>query len=268
MDDSAKPPRRMPVLFLGHGNPMNAITDNAWSRSWRQLALRLPRPRAVLCVSAHWYLRGTFVTGNAAPRTIHDFGGFPPALSEVQYPARGDAALVERVLALVPTAAARDDWGLDHGAWSVLVHLFPQADVPVVQLSIDLRQPPAAHVALGGALAALRAEGVLILASGNITHNLRHALTYAGGEPPPWAATFDTEVARALEQRDADLLTRALESPAGRMAHPSPDHYLPLLYAFGAADADDPVTFPTLGFDLGSLSMRSVAFGAFAGGAG
>ena len=257
---------RLPVLFVGHGSPMNAIEDNTWSRGFRDLAGLLPRPRAVLAVSAHWYVPGTFLTENARPETIHDFGGFPPALYAMEYPAPGDPDLARRVLRLVgdDRAALRTDWGLDHGTWSVLVHLLPRADVPVVQLSLDYRLPAAAHLEIGRALAPLREEGVLLLGSGNIVHNLRHAFTSVQrGETatPEWAARFDRDVAGALEQHDGGFLARTVASDAGRMAHPTPDHYLPLLYAAGASDPRDAVRFPITGFDMTSLSMRAVLFG-------
>jgi 4,5-DOPA dioxygenase extradiol len=168
--------KRMPVLFVGHGSPMNAIEDNAWSRGFRKLGELLPQPKAILSVSAHWYVPGTFLTGDERPRTIHDFGGFPRELYEQQYPAPGSVELAQRVSRLVGRGASlRTDWGLDHGTWSVLKYLRPEADVPVVQLSIDGRLPPEGHLAIGRALTPLREEGVLILGSGNVTHNLRHA---------------------------------------------------------------------------------------------
>jgi 4,5-DOPA dioxygenase extradiol len=258
--------QRMPVLFVGHGSPMNAIEDNTWSRGFRALAHLLPEPRAILAISAHWYAQGSYLTGNPLPKTIHDFSGFPRELYAMQYPAPGDIALAQRVVALLgpERASLRSDWGLDHGSWSVLHHLRPAADVPVVQLSIDERATPAEHVAVARRLAALRDEGVLILGSGNITHNLGYAMaSYQRGDSstPAWAQSFDAEVARAVEQHDADYLARAVESDAGRMAHPSLDHYLPVLYATAAADPRDAVTFPITGFDLGSLSMRAVLFG-------
>jgi len=257
---------RMPVLFVGHGSPMNAIEDNVWSRAFRGLAGLLPRPRAILSVSAHWFVPGTYLTGNERPETIHDFGGFPPELYEVRYPAPGDVAFARRVVELLGErrASIRTDWGLDHGTWSVLRHLFPAADVPVVQLGIDERMDPAGHLALGRALAPLRDEGALVLGSGNITHNLQHALSRkARGDrsTPSWAIAFDAEVAQAAEQHDGNRLVRAVESEIARMSHPTLDHYLPLLYAAGAADARDAVRFPITGFDLASLSMRAVLFG-------
>lgn len=256
----------MPVLFVGHGSPMNAIEENPWSEGFRSLAGLVPRPKAVLAISAHWFVAGTFTTGNPHPKTIHDFGGFPDALYAVEYPAPGDVALAKHVTHLVGDARAsvRLDWGLDHGTWSVLHHMLPAADVPVVQLSIDGRMAPADHLALGRALAPLRAEGVLILGSGNITHNLRYAFGQAARGDlalPGWAASFDADVQRALSQHDGKFLTEVVTSEAGRMAHPTLDHYLPLLYAVGAAEGRGAVSFPMTGFDLGSLSMRSVLFG-------
>lgn len=255
-----------PVLFLGHGSPMNAIADNEWSRAVRALGASLPRPRALLAISAHWVLPGTFVTDNAAPPTIHDFGGFPRELFEVSYPAPGAPELAARVVRLLVHhgARARSDWGLDHGTWSVLVHLLPRADVPVLQLSIDARLSPAGHIAVGRALAPLRDEGVCILGTGNMTHNLRDAfanMRARRSETPRWALEFDAAVTRALESRDEQALAAALSSDDGRAAHPTPEHFLPLLYAYGASSAEEPVTFPIVGFDAGSLSMRSVRFG-------
>lgn len=269
MSNNASSPSRMPVLFVGHGSPMNAIEDNTWSRGFRDLGASLPRPRAILAVSAHWYLPGTFLTGNEHPETIHDFGGFPRALFEVQYPAPGDPVLAERIAKLIgpigdERASLREDWGIDHGTWSVLHHMRPAADCPVVQLSIDNRLAPAQHLAIGRALAPLRDQGVLILGSGNITHNLRHAMRAmqtGDAHTPPWAASFDADVANAIEQHDTAFLGRAVTTDAGRMSHPSIDHYLPLLYAVGASDEKDAIHYPIHGFDGGSLSMRSVRMG-------
>jgi len=259
-------PDRQPVLFVGHGNPMNAIVDNRWSRGFRTLAGLLPQPRAILAVSAHWYVPGTFLTAEERPETIHDFGGFPDELYAMRYPAPGDPALAKRVLRLVgeDRAALRTDWGLDHGTWSVLVHLRPAADVPVVQLSIDYRLGAAEHLDIGRALAPLREEGVLLLASGNIVHNLRHAfaaMRHGEAATPDWAARFDADVAAALEEHDQAFLARTVQGDAGRVAHPTPDHYLPLLYAAGAAERGEAVRFPVTGFDMASLSMRAVLFG-------
>lgn len=244
---------------------MNAIEDNPWGRAFRQLGSRVPRPAAVLVISAHWYTRGTAVTANERPPTIHDFGGFPEPLYRVQYPAKGDPDLADRVVGLLgPDLASTSlDWGLDHGAWSVLCHMWPVADVPVVQLSIDGRAPASRHVEIGRAIAPLRDEGILILGSGNIVHNLGDAFgRMRSGDvtTPVWATEFDGAVVSGLEAHDLAALAQLIESPAGRKAHPTPEHYLPLLYA-AAAGGDDPVSFPITGFDLGSLSMRAVIFG-------
>jgi 4,5-DOPA dioxygenase extradiol len=265
MTPSNQPGLRMPVLFVGHGSPMNALLDNDWSRGFRALGADLPTPRAIVAVSAHWYVPGTFLTGDDRPRTIHDFGGFPQELYAIEYPARGDAQLAMRISKLLAArrASLRDDWGLDHGTWSVLRHMRPQADWPVVQLSIDLRLAAEDHLAIGAALAPLRDEGVLILGSGNIVHNLRHffaAMRSGAADLPGWARQFDEDTASALQQHDHSRLARALSVGQGRQAHPTPDHYFPLLYAAGAASKDDAVSFPITGFD-GSISMRAVRYG-------
>ncbi|HEX7368761.1 MAG TPA: 4,5-DOPA dioxygenase extradiol [Rhodanobacteraceae bacterium] len=255
----------MPTLFVGHGNPMNAVQDSVWSRAWSELGNRLPKPRVVLSISAHWYLPGTAATAMAHPRTIHDFGGFPRELFEVQYPAPGDTALVRRLRELLAPLPVRADlaWGLDHGTWSVLRHIFPDADVPVVQLSIDETQAPAFHHEMGQRLAPLRDEGVLILGSGNIVHNLH---TYAWGRHPAqpfdWAARFEAQVRALIEQRDFGTLVdySSLDRDA-ELSIPTPEHYLPLLYVLGASAKEDAVSFPTDGMDGGSISMLSVQLG-------
>lgn len=260
------PGTRMPVLFVGHGSPMNLIEDNRWSRGFRALSVLVPRPRAILAISAHWYVDGVHVTADDAPRTIHDFSGFPPALYELAYPAPGDATLAERVCTLVGKRRARlsKEWGLDHGTWSVLRWMYPEADVPVVQLSIDKRQEPRGHLELGQKLANLRSEGVMIFASGNVTHNLQDAFERSregSSDTPDWAKRFDVELARAVVERDTErVMSLWPDSDDGRLCHPTPDHWLPLLYAYGASRPDDRVTFPVTGFDLGSLSMRTIVF--------
>ena len=256
----------MPAVFFGHGNPMNALLDNAYTRGWAAIGKEVPRPNAVLSISAHWYISGTSVTAMPAPRTIHDFGGFPPELYRINYPAPGDPALADRVRGLLAPMSVYSDggWGLDHGTWTVLRHVFPQAGIPVVQLSMNQRMWLAGHLEVGRKLAPMRDEGVLIMGSGNITHNLRHAMaSYQRGESstPDWAIRFDADVARSAEKHDMDFLIRAVENDDGRMAHPTLDHYLPLLYVAGASDAGDTVHFPITGFDLASLSMRAILFG-------
>jgi 4,5-DOPA dioxygenase extradiol len=255
----------LPGVFLGHGNPMNALAANAWTRAWAALGAALPRPRAVLAISAHWYLPATAVTAMPAPRTIHDFGGFPRALYEVRYPAAGDAALaaqVQRLLAPLPVLADHS-WGLDHGTWSVLRHLYPQADVPVVQLSIDETQPPMFHYQLGERLRPLRDEGVLLVGSGDVVHNLH---SYAWGrhpqEPYEWALRFEAGVRERLRDGDhAALINYASLGDDALLAVPTPEHYLPLLYVLGASVAGEPVSFPAEGLDGGSVSMLTVQVG-------
>ncbi len=252
----------MPAIFVGHGNPMNIIRRNRWTEGWAALGAALPRPRAILAVSAHWYLPAVMVTAMPHPRTIHDFGGFPQELYEMRYPAPGDPSLAARVRDLLaPIPVGLDEgWGLDHGAWSVLCHMFPKADIPVVQLSIDRTQPPSFHYELGKLLAPLRDEGVLILGSGNLVHNLR---TYDWDRPDAeafdWASSFE-EQARGLLQagKDAQLIDYPAMGSDAKLSIPTPDHYLPLLYVLGSRREGGAVSFPVEGFDGGSMSMLAV----------
>ena len=251
----------MPTLFFGHGNPMNAIEDNAYSRAWAALGRALPKPKAILCVSAHWYLPGTLVTAVEKPRTIHDFGGFPRPLYEVQYPAPGDLALCKRVQELTG-ARFDEEWGLDHGTWSVLVHVFPDANIPVVQLSIDETQPAAVHHEIGRKLSALREEGILVIGSGNLVHNLH---TFAWGrhavEPFDWAVRFETSAREWITSGDhTPLIEYEKLGRDAMLSAPTPDHYLPLLYILGARREDDEASFPVEGVDGGSVSMLTVMF--------
>jgi 4,5-DOPA dioxygenase extradiol len=256
----------MPAIFLGHGNPMNAIRENAYTRAWARIGASIPRPKAVLSVSAHWFVPSTRVTAMPRPRTIHDFGGFPRELSAVRYAAPGAPELAARVQSLLaPLPVAKDElWGLDHGTWCVLCHVYPGADVPVVQLSLDETRPHSFHYDLGRRIAALRDEGVLLVGSGNIVHNL-HA--YAWGDHP--VAPFDWAV--RFERRARDLMTAGEHAGLidyesfGRdaiLSAPTPEHYLPLLYVLGAQRPGDAVTFPVEGVDGGSISMLSVQVGA------
>jgi 4,5-DOPA dioxygenase extradiol len=258
-------PQTMPVIFFGHGNPMNALYDNAYTQGWAEIGRTIPRPKAILCVSAHWYIPAVAVTAIDQPRTIHDFGGFPRELFEVQYPAPGSPQLAERVIELLGDNVLKDDgqWGLDHGTWSVLCHVFPQADVPVVQLSINEAEPAPFHYQLAQRLGPLRDEGILVIGSGNLVHNLH---TYAWGkkdvEPFDWALRFE-EAARNLIAAGEHAPLVAYEemgSDAMRSA-PTPDHYLPLLYVLAMQRPDDKVTFPVEGFDGGSVSMTTVKIG-------
>jgi 4,5-DOPA dioxygenase extradiol len=256
---------RLPAIFFGHGNPMNALLDNAYTKAWAAAGAAVPKPRAILCISAHWFVPETGVTISTAPRTIHDFGGFPRALYEVAYPAPGDPELARRVQQmLAPLPVTLDDrWGLDHGAWSVLKHVYPRADVPIVQLSIDEREPASFHFEVGKRLASLRDEGVLIVGSGNLVHNL-HAFAWGkhNVEPFDWALRF--------EQRAREMLTADEQQPLidyerlGRdalLSIPTPDHYLPLLYVVGTRQRDDRISFPVEGVDGGSVSMLAVQVG-------
>jgi 4,5-DOPA dioxygenase extradiol len=258
-------PTRMPAIFFGHGNPMNALELNEWSRAWAEVGAAVPRPRAVLCISAHWYLPGTFVTVTRAPRTIHDFGGFPQELYEVEYPAPGDPELARRVQELLaPLPVGLDEsWGLDHGTWSVFRHVYQDAAVPIVQLSIDETQPAAFHFELGHKLAALRDEGIFIAGSGNLVHNLRE---YAWGrhmpDPYDWAIRFERKAKGLLLAGDYSALINYQR--LGRdalLSIPTPDHYLPLLYVLAARREGDDFSFPVEGIEGGSMSMLTVRIG-------
>ena len=258
-------PPRMPALFIGHGSPMNALEFNPFTRMWARVGASLPRPKAILMVSAHWCTRGLAVTAMDAPRTIHDFGGFPQALFDVRYPAPGSPALAARVGELLAPRVVGQDarWGLDHGAWSVLIHAFPRAEIPVVQLSIDATQPHAGHHEIGRLLQPLRDEGVLIVGSGNVVHNLP-AMDW--GDPSTvydWAQRFQDRVRDAIAADDpAPLIAFDAQGPDAQRSIPSAEHYLPLLYVLGARRAGDVVRFETPQVTYGSLSMLSVVIGA------
>jgi len=255
----------VPAVFFGHGNPMNALLRNEYTERWAALGAEIPRPRAVLCVSAHWYIRGTAVTAMRAPRTIHDFGGFPQELYEVQYPAPGDPDLARHVQRLLaPTPVGLDQrWGLDHGTWSVLCHVFPQADVPVLQLSIDGTQPAAFHYGTGRRLAPLRDEGILVIGSGNLVHNL-HAYSWGGRsvEPFDWAVRFERQARELLlAGDDGPLIAYEDLGLDAMLSAPTPDHYLPLLYVIAQRRQGEEVRFPVEGFDGGSISMLAARVG-------
>lgn len=234
--------RTMPVLFIGHGSPMNAIETNAWSDAWRVLGAALPRPRAILCVSAHWDTEGPQVTGSAAPETIHDFYGFPQALFDVRYRAPGDPALAQRIVSLLGEGVQVDPMrGLDHGAWSVLLPMFPAADIPVLQLGIDTRRDGAWHYALAQRLAPLRDEGVLLLCSGNIVHNLRlHDMRATAAHA--WALRFRDAVNALIRTGQHRALIDFPTLPDARNAVPTPEHFLPLLYALANGRRGEQVT--------------------------
>ena len=255
----------LPAIFFGHGNPMNAVTTNGYTEAWRRIGHETPRPKAILSISAHWYVPETGVTIATAPRTIHDFGGFPAELYQVQYPAPGDPALARRVQKLLaPLEVELDNsWGLDHGTWSVLRHVYPHAEVPVVQLSIDETRPASFHFELGRKLAPLREEGVLIVGSGNLVHNL-HA--YAWGrhprDPYDWAVRFENSARQMILAGEfKPLIHYDLLGPDAALSIPTPDHYLPMLYVFATGQQGERISFPVEGVDGGSISMLAVQVG-------
>jgi 4,5-DOPA dioxygenase extradiol len=255
----------LPAIFFGHGNPMNAIAENTYTSAWQRLGLQTPKPKAILSISAHWFVPGTGVTVSTAPRTIHDFGGFPRELYDVQYPAPGAPDLARRVQQmLAPLPVTLDNsWGLDHGTWSVLRHVYPDADVPVVQLSIDETQPASFHFEIGRKLAPLREERVLIVGSGNLVHNLH---TYAWGrhmpDPYDWAVRFETEAKQMMRAGEyKPLIDYEKLGREAMLSIPTPDHYLPLLYVIATRQQGELITFPVEGVDGGSISMLSVQVG-------
>ncbi len=252
----------MPVLFVGHGSPMNAIEQNSFTESLRKVAAAVPVPEAVCVVSAHWVTRGTEVLTANHPRTIHDFQGFPAALYKVEYPAPGardEALLLSERLAL----KGDETWGYDHGSWSLLRHMYPEARIPVFEVSLDHAKSPREHWELGRELAALRKRGVLIIGSGNLVHNLRRMNPQAGEEAFPWAEEFDKKAKAAMESRDMESLTSREKwgETLWTAAHPTLEHYVPLLYCMGATSGEEQIIYPHEGFAMGSISMRMVQFG-------
>lgn len=258
---------RMPAFFLGHGSPMNALEDNIYTRAWQKLGETVPRPKAIVAVSAHWFTRGTAVTAMENPRTIHDFGGFPQALFDKRYPAPGSPALAKQLQELlkpINVTADTSEWGLDHGTWGVLIKMYPDADIPVVQLSIDGTQPAEYHYQIGKKLAALREEGVMIVASGNVVHNLRMVKWEGSTEPYSWAVAFNQYVLDNLSWKGAvkdHPLVNFMQHEGAALSNPSVEHYLPLLYILGAWDGEEAIETPTDGIVMGSLSMLSVQLG-------
>lgn len=257
----------MPVLFVGHGSPMNGIEDTGFSRRWTKMGQEIPTPAAVLVVSAHWFTRGTKITAMAAPPTIHDFGGFPQALFDVQYPAPGNPALAKETAALVHSAHVTldHDWGLDHGAWTVIRHMYPKANIPVLQLSIDFTKGPEYHYELAKELFALRKKGVLIVGSGNMVHNLR-LVAWEGLNDPnyayDWALNINGKFKSLIQDgNDKALINYSALGKDAMLAIPTPEHYLPLLYTLALKRSEDGILFFNDQVVGGSLAMTSVKFG-------
>jgi 4,5-DOPA dioxygenase extradiol len=270
---SLKKSERMPVMFLGHGSPMNAIGDNEYRSSWQALGAdfgtKMPKPQLILCISAHWLTEGWWLTAMEKPKTIHDFGGFPQELFDEQYPASGDTRAAQAISQAVrqrgsqPLGLDLQQWGLDHGAWSVLKPMFPKADIPVIQLSMDYGRAPEEHYALAKQLKPLRDRGVLIVGSGNIVHNLRQMQRGAAGNQAfDWALEFDQTIGGYMQQGNLDALQNFQRlGHVAKMAQPTHEHYLPLLYAAGAVDSREPMRFFNTSYQMGSIAMRSAIWG-------
>ncbi len=257
---------RTPVFFIGHGSPMNALESNDFTNSLKSMRRLCPNPKAILCISAHWMTEGSWVTHMEKPKTIHDFYGFPQALFEIQYPAPGSPEIADQICKAItdPKVHADDEmWGLDHGTWSVLRHIFPEAEVPVLQLSLYISQPAEYHYKLGTQLRQFRDQGILIVGSGNIVHNLRTIRWEPEATPYEWATDFDEWMkARLLGRDDRAVVENFMSSEAGKLSVPTPEHYYPLLYSLGAADANEKPNFLFEGVHNGSISMRTISFGA------
>jgi len=255
--------QHMPVLFIGHGSPMNALANNAFTQSLARIGAGIfPKPRAICVISAHWLSRGVAVNTTPQPETIYDFGGFPDELYRITYPAPGAPAYAQRALELLPGSSGDTTRGLDHGAWTVLHHMFPDADIPVFQISIDYRKPMQFHFDLARRLTALRREGVLIIGSGNIVHNLQMVNFSADAPTYPWTIDFDAWVKEKIDARDfSALINYEQHGETALLSIPTPDHYIPLLYCLGLADAADPITYSYEGYELGSMSMRCIRIG-------
>ncbi|WP_417335883.1 4,5-DOPA dioxygenase extradiol [Halobacteriovorax marinus] len=255
--------KKMPTLFIGHGSPMNAIENNDFTQSLQRLGKSLPKPKAILMISAHWETNGSWLTGMEKPKTIHDFHGFPKELFDVQYPALGAPQIALNVAKTVkePIIGIDNKWGLDHGTWSVLKHIFPNADVPVFQLSLDRNQPMSFHYELGKQLSFLREQGVMIMGSGNIVHNLREVTWGEDARPHDWAIEFDEWSKKRLLERDfISLVKDPLSMRAGQLSIPTLEHYLPLLYVLGTSSVEDTLVFDYEGIQLSSMSMRCLRF--------
>ncbi len=256
---------RLPVIFVGHGNPMHAILESNFSRGLTALASRIERPKAILCISAHWMTEGTWVTHMPKPKTIHDFYGFPKPLFDVQYPAPGSPTIAEQISQLIkyPRIQLDDDtWGFDHGTWAILRHMYPDADIPVLQMSLDMNATSDQHFKLGQELRRLREEGVLIVGSGNVVHNLRQFKPEVNATPYPWALEFDEWLKQQLVSRNYDsIINDSMTMRSGQLSSPTPDHWYPLFYVLGASDDRDSLKFEYEGIEHASISMRTFSLG-------
>jgi 4,5-DOPA dioxygenase extradiol len=255
----------MPVLFIGHGSPMNAIADNNYTQMLSNLAQKIPRPKVILCISAHWMTEGTWITHQSSPKTIHDFFGFPPELSKIKYAASGSPKWAEKIcdeLASFNIQLDNELWGYDHGSWSVLRHMYPAANIPLLQLSLNISKPGSHHFILGEQLKVFRDQGVLIIGSGNIVHNLKLIQWQEQAAPLPWAVQFDEWIKKKLLDRDfKGLVSSPNESDAGKLSIPTWEHYYPLLYILGAANSEDRLNFHFEEIHNSAISMRTLSFG-------
>ena len=248
---------RMPVIFVGHGSPMNAIEDNDYSRTWQSLAKRIPRPEVILSISAHWYTKGTKIMNEEKPETIYDMYGFPKELYEIVYNSPGSPSTAKIVKDMISKETEYDNsWGIDHGTWSILVHMYPDRDIPVFQISIDADAPPEVHYKIGEELKSLREDGVLIFGTGNVVHNLRLVDWHKGSKGFDWAYEFDDYIhENILKGNHNNIIKYAELGEIAKLAVPTPDHFYPLLYALGASDKKDKVSIFNKSCELGSLTM-------------
>ena len=253
---------KMPMMFIGHGSPMNAIEDNRYTRNWKEMAKKIPRPKSIVSISAHWYTDGTKIMNEEKPKTIHDMYGFPEELYKVFYEAPGNPALASKVKQLISKESAFDDsWGIDHGTWSVLTHMYPERDIPVFQISVDASAPPEVHYQIGKEIKSLRDQDVLLFASGNIVHNLRMVDWSMEEKGYDWAYQFDDYIKENIENKNHENVIQYLkQGEIAKLAVPTPDHFNPILYLLGASENEDQITVYNSGCTLGGLSMTSYLF--------
>lgn len=253
---------KMPMMFIGHGSPMNAIEDNSYTRNWKEMAKKIPRPKSIVSISAHWYTDGTKIMNEEKPKTIHDMYGFPEELYKVFYEASGNPALASKVKQLISKESTFDNsWGIDHGTWSVLTHMYPERDIPVFQISVDASAPPEVHYQIGKEIKSLRDQDVLLFASGNIVHNLRMVDWSMEEKGYDWAYQFDDYIKENIENKNHENVIQYLnQKEMAKLAVPTPDHFNPILYLLGASENEDKITVYNNGCTLGGLSMTSYLF--------